>query len=78
MARLDGENGSPDYLMQKIGNEVILFQEHTEEEIVRYPFDDANEIARAQKIIHSSEKLTDEQKCFAHFWSGYFYGFVRG
>lgn len=70
MAQLPGG----DWLIQQIGGEVILFHRHTEEEIVRFDPSDANAAAQAQATIHGSDKLDDEQKSFAHFWSGYFYG----
>lgn len=62
-----------DWLIQQIGGQVILFQRYTEEEIVRFDPADANASAQAQKVIYDSDQLTDEAKCFAHFWSGYFY-----
>lgn len=63
------------WLIQQIGNDkVILFHRHTEKEIVRFDPRDANAAAEAQKVIHNSKLLDDEDKCFAHFWSGYFYG----
>ncbi len=69
MARLaDGE-----WLMQQIGSQVILFRDHTEEEIVRFDPADANASAQAQRVIHEDERLSPEEKSFAHFWSGYFY-----
>lgn len=64
-----GEN----WLIQQIGGEVILFQRYTEEEIVRFTAADGNQAAQAQKVIYDEDRLTDEEKCFAHFWSGYFY-----
>lgn len=64
----DGE-----WLMQQHGGEVVLFHRHTEEEIVRFDPSDADAAAKAQRVIHGSPKLTDEDRCFAHFWSGYFY-----
>ena len=75
MAQLppDGE-----WLMQQIGGLVVLFNRYTEEEIVKYNPLDANISAQAQKIIYDSNRLSDEQKCFAHFWSGYFYGYASG
>lgn len=74
MARIcDGE-----WLIQQIGGEVILFREHTEEEIVHFDPTDANAAAQAQKVIHDDERLSPEEKCFAHFWSGYFYAYARG
>lgn len=68
MAQL-GEN----WLIQQIGGEVILFRRYTEEEVVRFDPADANAAAQAQKTIHDSDQLTPEEKCFAHFWCGYFY-----
>lgn len=61
------------WLIQQIDGEVILFQEGTEAEIVRFDPSDANKAAQAQKVIHDAVSLTAEEKCFAHFWSGYFY-----
>jgi hypothetical protein len=69
MARLPSER----FLIQQIGGEVVLFEEGTERELVRYSVSDKNATAQAQKAIYDSE-LSDEDKCFAHFWSGYFYG----
>jgi hypothetical protein len=62
-----------DWLIQQIDGQVILFQRYTEREIVRFDPSDGNAAARAQLVIHESDQLTDEQKNFAHFWSGYFY-----
>lgn len=67
-----------EWLIQQIGGEVILFREHTEEEIVRFDPADANAAAQAQKVIHDDERLSPEEKSFAHFWSGYFYASARG
>jgi len=64
-----GEN----WLIQQIGGEVILFHRYTEEEIAKFPASDSNLAAQAQKVIYDTDRLTDEEKCFAHFWSGYFY-----
>lgn len=68
MARLPSER----YLIQQIGEEVILFEDGSEREIVRFNPSDPNAAAKAQKTIYDSE-LSDEDKSFAHFWSGYFY-----
>lgn len=68
MARLP----SKEYLIQQIDGMVVLYREHTEEEIVRFDPSDNDATAKAQKVIYDS-KLTDEDKCFAHFWSGYFH-----
>jgi hypothetical protein len=64
-----GEN----WLIQQIGGEVVLYHRHTEQELVTFDPSDQNMTARAQKEIYDLDELTDEEKCFAHFWSGYFY-----
>jgi hypothetical protein len=69
MARLPSE----EWLIQLIGGEVVLFREATKEEVVRFDLSNLNQIAQAQKIIHNSDRLTAEDKCFAHFCSGYLY-----
>lgn len=73
MARLPSE----EYVIQQIDGTVILFQEGTEKEIVRFPAHDGNSAARAQKTIYDSN-LSEEDKTFAHFWSGYFYAHAAG
>ena len=72
MARLPSET----WLVQQIGNEVIVSHEGTEEEVVRYDTTDPDATARAQKVIYDSDRLSDEDKCFAHFWCGYFHAYV--
>jgi isopentenyldiphosphate isomerase len=69
MARLPSEQ----YLIQQIGNDVVLYEEHTENEVVRYPVNDADATAKAQQRIAIDAGLSAEDKCFAHFWCGYFY-----
>lgn len=66
------------WLFQQIDGMAILFHRYTEEEIVRFDPSDANAAAQAQHTIYLSEQLNDEQKCFAHFWSGYFYAHATG
>jgi hypothetical protein len=66
------------WLMQQIGNEVILFHRDTEEEVVRFNPGDGDAVARAQHTIYLSNALSDEAKCFAHMWSGYFYAHAKG
>lgn len=61
------------WLIQQIAGDVVLFQRHTEQELVRYPADNASATGDAQKMILESEELTPEAKAFAHFWCGYFY-----
>jgi hypothetical protein len=62
-----------DWLVQQIDGIVVVFRRYTEEEIIRFDPGDKKASAQAQAVIHASDRLTDEQKCFAHFWSGYFY-----
>jgi hypothetical protein len=69
VAQLPGE----DWLMQQIGSEVILFHRHTEAELLRFNPADGDATARAQLAIYMLTELNDEQKSFAHFWSGYFH-----
>lgn len=66
------------YLIQQVGTEVILFERGTNEDLVRYPVGDANATAKAQKTISELPELSIEQRAFAHFWSGYFYGCHHG
>lgn len=68
MARLPGDR----YLIQQIDGMVVLFEDMSEREIVRFDPSDADAAAKAQKTIYDSE-LSEEEKCYAHFWSGYFY-----
>jgi hypothetical protein len=72
MAQLPGE----EWLIQQIGGQVILFHRYTEEEILRFDPADGNAAAIAQLTIHETDRLGPEQKCFAHFWSGYFYAYA--
>lgn len=74
MARLPSEQ----FLMQQIGGVVILFENFTEEEVVRFDPSDSDAVARAQKVIHESTALSAEDKCFAHLWSGYFWAHSTG
>lgn len=74
MAQLPGER----FLIQQIGDEVVLFEPYTEREIVRFDPTDRDAASQAQATIHESKELSDEEKAFAHFWSGYFYAHARG
>jgi hypothetical protein len=69
----DGE-----WLIQQIGNEVILFHRHTEEEIVRFRPGELSSVLPAQQVIAEDRRLDVEQKSFAHFWSGYFFAHAHG
>lgn len=75
MARLSQD--SP-WMMQQNDGLVELFHEHTEEVLVQFNPSDANGCAQAQHTIHLLGQLTDEEKCFGHFWSGYFYAHGGG
>jgi hypothetical protein len=66
------------WLMQQHGGIVIISHRYTEQEILRFDPQDANAVAKVQKTIYELTQLTDEQKCFAHFWSGYFYAHATG
>lgn len=74
MARLPGER----YLIQQNGGQVAIFDETTDEVLLTFNPSDVNASAIAQKQIHELEQLDDEQKVFAHFWSGYFYAHATG
>lgn len=74
MARLPSEA----FLIQQIDGQVILFEDGTEREIVRFDPGDSDAAARAQKVIYDDGKMGPEDKCFAHFWSGYFYAHAGG
>jgi hypothetical protein len=49
MARLPGR----DHLVQQIGGDVVLFEDHTEREIARANMGDGNAMAKAQLDIHN-------------------------
>lgn len=70
MAQLppDGE-----WLVQQIDGTVVVFNRYTEAEVVRFDPRDSNATAQAQKVIYDNPWLSDEAKCFAYFWSGYFH-----
>jgi hypothetical protein len=69
MARLPSDR----FLIQQVESEVVLFAEHTEEEIVRFDPKNAEAVARAQRLIGESTVLDEEDRAMAHFWSGYFW-----
>jgi hypothetical protein len=74
MARLPSEM----YVIQQVSGFVVLYDDTSQREIVRFNPYDANATAKAQKFIHDSDLLSEEDKCFAHFWSGYFYAHACG
>jgi hypothetical protein len=61
------------WLVQQDSGVVTVFDRHTQEEIIKVDPGDADAMARAQQDIYDSDRLSAEQKCFAHFWCGYFY-----
>lgn len=80
MARLPSGN----YLVQQSDGHVVVFEDVTEREVLRFPVlgadgqPDGNGFARAQKVIYDDPWMTDEDKCFAHFWCGYFWAHASG
>jgi predicted transcriptional regulator len=73
VARLPSER----YLIQQVGREVLLFEEGSEREVVRFDPADRESVMVAQLAIRESD-LTGSDKAFAHFWSGYFYAYACG
>lgn len=73
MARLPSDK----FLVQQIGDDVVVFEDITEREIARFNPTNLDQVLQAQKTIHESE-LSEEDKAFAHFWSGYFYAHATG
>lgn len=66
------------WLIQQMDGQVVLFNQYTDEEIVRFDVTDDDATARAQFTIYSADQLDAEQKCFAHFWCGYFHAHAGG
>lgn len=64
----DGE-----WLVQQNDGMVTIFNQYTQEEIFKGDPSNAHAFSIAQKVIHELPQLNTEQKCFAHFWCGYFY-----
>lgn len=69
MARLP----SGRYLIQMSGEQVTLIDDVTGEEIFLFTASDAHHAAKAQLAIHQLPGISDEDRSFLHFWSGYFY-----
>ncbi len=68
MARLPSDG----FLIQHIGDNVILFEDHTEREIVKFDPTSPPAIMEALKTIETSELSADDKR-MAIFWSGYFF-----
>jgi hypothetical protein len=79
LVKENGVAGLPpdgEWVVQQNDGVVSIFNQYTQEEIVAFNTSEGVGVAaRAQRIISDTERLTDEQKCFAHFWSGYFYAY---
>lgn len=65
------------YLVQKMGQAIVIIETGTEEVLVSWTATDPGATARAQHDIHLHPDLTPEQKCFAHFWAGYFHAYMN-
>jgi hypothetical protein len=61
------------WLIQQSEGIVRLFNRHTDDLIVSFDPCDGDAAAKAQAVIARDVRLSDEQRAFAHFWSGYFY-----
>jgi hypothetical protein len=68
MARLPSER----YVIQQAGGIVRLAEDHTEDLITAFDPADGLAVESALAVIRSS-RLSDEDKCFACFWAGYFH-----
>jgi|SRR5882724_2822753 len=64
------------YLIQQHGGVVVLFEEGSEREVASFLAADGNAMAKAQKTIFDDPEMSDEDKCFAALWSGYFYAYA--
>lgn len=65
------------FLIQQIDGMVVIFDQYSQEEFHRFDPSDANATAIMMGKIYHDERLTEEQRCFAVFWSGYFYAYAR-
>lgn len=63
-------------LIQQVNGRVVLFERYTERELVSFDPLIHADVGQAQRLIRECEELTDEQKAFANFWSGYFYAYA--
>lgn len=64
-------------LVHLIKKDIVIFDRYSEFEYHRFDASDANTVAIAQGRIWHDNRLTDEQRCYAIFWSGYFYGHAK-
>lgn len=68
MARLP----SGEFLVQQIGDDVVVFEGYTERQIARFNPTNAESMLDGIRAISVSE-LSSDDKAMAQFWSGYFY-----
>ena len=64
-------------LIQQNDGIVTVFDQHTQKEYHNFDPSNADETAITQGKIWHDERMTEEQRCFAIFWSGYFYAHAR-
>lgn len=64
----DGE-----WLVQQADGVVSIFNQYTQEVLLKFDPSDREACRQAQFEIWHEPHLNDEQRCFASFWSGYFY-----
>lgn len=69
MARLP----SLQWLVQEVDGVVSVFREGDEKTIVEFNARNGIETMMAMKPLWESTELSDEDKCFAIFWCGYFH-----
>ena len=69
MARLPSQM----YVMQQMDGVVVLFEDGSERQIMRFDPADGRSAELALEEIRESG-LGDEDRCFACFWTGYFRG----
>lgn len=64
-------------LIQQNDGLVTIFDSETQEEFLQFNPSNVDSTAIAQKFITDLTQLSDEAKCYAHFWSGYFYAYAH-
>lgn len=64
------------YLVQQVGDRIVLFHRHTEVEIASAQADAGDDCMKALARIHKSPELNIEQRSVAGFWFGYFYAYA--
>jgi len=69
MARLPSEK----FLIQNIGDDVMVFEDGSEREIARWPAKNPDKMVDGMKAVSEDDSLSVVDKAFAHFWAGYFY-----